>query len=87
MNTQYGVYHPTTGETIVVNTKEEAINVFYKSMIEFSKPFFHNTMYVTIQTNEDGSISYFNDGNEVDQVLSSEELESLFNQSAEINNT
>jgi hypothetical protein len=84
MTTTYGVYHPKSGETFIVNTKEEAINLFYKFMIDFSKEFFHNTMYFTIQENEDGSVSYFNDGNEVDRFLSPREIEDLWSEASEI---
>ena len=82
-NEKYGVYNPKTGETDIVDTKEEAINLFYQYMIEVSKGFFHNTMYLTIVENDDGSVAYYNDGNKVDRVLSPAELEVLWAASTE----
>jgi hypothetical protein len=76
MTTQtFGVYSPTTGETIIAATKDEAIAIFTKLALDFVRPYFHNTMYLTINTNDDGSVSYFNDGNEVDRFLSPAETE------------
>lgn len=84
MKEKFGVYHPQTGETIIVSSKEEAINLFYKFMIDFSREFFHNTMYLTIVENDDGTVTHYNDGNEVDRILSPAELEALWKEAEDM---
>lgn len=77
MHITYGVYHPRTGAIHIVDTKEEALQLFTTFMIEFSREYFHNTMYLTIENNDDGTVTYLNDGNVVENQLPLEDIEAL----------
>lgn len=71
---KYGVYDSELGITIVVDTEDEAVELFWKKMIKFSYPFFHNTSYVSIDYNDDGTEIWYNDNNNViDKILTKEE--------------
>jgi hypothetical protein len=80
MNTKYAVYDAKNGENIMYNTKEEALDAFWVGVISFAKKHFHNTAYMTVQYNEDGTETWFNDSNiEIDRPKTKEELAELLN--------
>jgi len=55
MTIKYAVYNPTNGESILVDTEEHATELFWGYMIQMALPFFHNTPYMLVEQNEDGS--------------------------------
>jgi thymidine phosphorylase len=78
MSLKYGVLDIKTGETTFVSSKEEAVEIFWKRMISFALPFFHNTPYVIIEEQTDGSSKWFNSNNEdIERILSFEEMNLL----------
>lgn len=83
---KYGVFNPLNGETTLLNSKDEAMQLFWTRMLQFALPHFHNTPYVTIIQNEDGSETWQNiNGQEMDKPLTEEEMMNFYLQS--INNT
>ncbi len=83
---KYGVFNPLNGETTLLDSKEEAMQLFWIRMIQLTLPHFHNTPYMTIIKNEDGSETWKNiNDQEIDKPLSYEELSNLYLRS--INNT
>lgn len=81
---KYGVILPSSGETTIVSTKEEAINLFWERMVEFSFPYFHNTFYVSIDYNDDGTETWYNESeDEIDKILSIQERDELIKLSAQ----
>lgn len=64
METKYAVYNPQTGENILYGTKEEALQQFWANVIYFAKTHFHNTAYMVVEKNNDGTERWFNDNNE-----------------------
>lgn len=76
---KYGVLNPSNGETTIVASKEEALELFWSRLIEFAAPFFHNTVYVSIQENEDGTTTWFNDQNqEIAEILDPKKTYDIF---------
>lgn len=55
MTTKYAVYNPTNGESILVDTEEQATELFWGFMIQLALPYFHNTPYMLVEQNEDSS--------------------------------
>jgi hypothetical protein len=51
---KYAVLNPTNGEYTFFDTQEEAVNEFYKRMVDFSFPYFHNVKYSVVNTLENG---------------------------------
>jgi|688.fasta_scaffold1952554_1 hypothetical protein len=78
MHITYGVYNPSTGVTHTTNTKEEALQLFTTFLIKIAKECFHNTMYITMENNDDGTITCYSDGNVVKIISSLAELEQLW---------
>lgn len=79
---KYAVFNPITGETNIVTTKEEAMQLFWTRMLQFTLPHFHNTPYTIITENEDGSETWQNiNGQEVDKPLTQEEMLNFYLQS------
>lgn len=64
MTTKYAVFNPTTGENVLYDTKEEAIEVFWITVISIARSHLHNTSYMVVEQNEDGSETWFNDNNQ-----------------------
>ena len=76
MSIKYAVYKPTTGETILYETKEEAIETFWLNVITMAREAFHNTAYMVVEQNEDGSETWYNDNNiEIEKPMNKEEFE------------
>jgi hypothetical protein len=63
MITKYAVYEATNGENTLYDTKEEAIEAFWVNVIALAKSNYHNTAYMVVEQNEDGSETWFNDNN------------------------
>ena len=77
---KYAVYSAITGENIIYDTKEEALQAFWTNVVSFAKSHFHNTAYTIVQQNEDGSETWFNDQNqEIEKPMSDQEIENLIN--------
>jgi hypothetical protein len=78
MITKYAVYDPATGENTLVDSKEEAALLYWERMIELSKQYFHNTMWMTVEQNEDGSEVWKNENGEgIKRPKTFEEMEAL----------
>lgn len=79
MATKYAVYDPTTGENTLVDNKEDAILLFWQRMIEFAKPYFHDTAYMTIKINDEtGAETWYNDVNdEINRPKTSAEIQAI----------
>jgi hypothetical protein len=76
MSIKYAVYKPTTGENILYETKEEAIESFWLDVIKMAREACHNTAYMVVEQNEDGSETWYNDNNmEIEKPVSQEEIE------------
>lgn len=75
---KYAVYDPVTGENTIVDAKEDAIQLYWSRMIEVSKPFFHNTMWMTVEQYEDGSEIWKNEnGTGIEKPKTFEEMNSI----------
>lgn len=75
INTKYAVYNAETGENVFFETKEEAIQGFWSNVIKIAKTHFHDTAYMVIETNEDGSETWYNDENkEIEKPKTIEEI-------------
>jgi hypothetical protein len=78
MTIKYAVYNATNGENVLYETKEEALQAFWVNVVKFAKSHFHNSAYMVVQQNEDGSETWFNDNNqEIDKPLSADEIEQI----------
>ena len=64
MSTKYAVYFASTGENKLYETKELAIEAFWNQVIGIAKTHCHNTAYMVVEQNEDGSETWYNDNNE-----------------------
>lgn len=71
---KYGIKIFGNDDIIKFDSKEECINFFWDEMIKFSFPYFHETVYVTIQKNEDGTETWFNE-NDLSAINSNLTLE------------
>lgn len=75
---KYGVIDLENGETTIIDTKEEAIKLFVERMINFSLPYFHNTPFISIEFNDDGTETWYNESEqEIDKILTYSEIEKL----------
>jgi len=71
MTVRYSVHDPKTGDNTRVESQEEAISLFWQRMVDFALPYFHNTIYSTVEIREDGSEVWTNEsGDEVEKPLS-----------------
>ena len=78
MTKKYVVYKPLTGENISYETKEDALQAFWKDVVGFALSYHHNTAYTVVEKNEDGSETWYNDNNqEIQKPLTAEEIEQL----------
>lgn len=64
MNTKYAVYNAVTGENVFYDTQEDALLAFWQNVMSFAVSHFHNTAYTVVETNDDGSETWYNDKNE-----------------------
>jgi hypothetical protein len=84
MVTKYNVYNPKTGEHTSYPTKDQAIQAFWQIHISMVMANCNNTMYMQVDTMEDGSEIWRNDDSvQIDKPMSSAEIHKLF---AENNN-
>ena len=65
MNTKYAVYNLINGENVLFDTKEEALQEFWKNVVAVAISHCHNTAYMVVEQNEDGSEIWRNDNEEV----------------------
>jgi len=80
MELKYAIYDAKNGENIIYDTKEEAIDAFWIHVISVAKKDFHNTAYMTVQLNEDGTETWFNDSNnEIERPKTRAEIAELLN--------
>ena len=76
MTTKYAVYDARSGENIIYNTKEEALQAFWVNVVDFAKSHFHNTAYTAIETDENGIEIWYNDNNqEIDKPMTAADIE------------
>lgn len=78
MIVKFAVYDAQTGVNTLYDTKEEAIQHFWANVINFAKSNFHNTAYVVVEQNEDGSERWFTDDNqEIDKPANNKNVEEM----------
>jgi hypothetical protein len=78
MNIKYAVYDPTKGHTVLFDTKEEAVNEFWKGVINFTLSHYYDTCYMVVEQNEDGSERWYNDNNEeIRRPRTTQEIEQM----------
>jgi hypothetical protein len=53
------------GENVLFDTKEEALQEFWKNVVAVAISHCHNTAYMIVEQNEDGSEIWRNDNEEV----------------------
>lgn len=54
MTIQFAVLDPLTGEHSRVETEEDAVNLFAGRVLALALPFWHNTPYMLVETDENG---------------------------------
>lgn len=75
---KYGVFDNNTGEYTFVESKDEALQLFWTRVVEVARTHFHGTAYVTITQNEDGTETWVNDsGEEIEKPKTPEEVAKL----------
>jgi hypothetical protein len=75
---KYGVFNNNTGEYTFVETKEEALQLFWANVVEVARTHFHGTAYVTVTQNENNTETWINDsGQEIEKPKTAEEIEAL----------
>jgi hypothetical protein len=78
MITQYAVYDAKTNRTNFYDTKEEAVHAFWTNVVSFARTYYHNTAYMVVEKNDDGSQKWYNDRMTViDAPKTQEEIEQL----------
>jgi len=65
LNIKYAVYNPQSGQNIFCDTKEEALQEFWKNVVALAISHTYNTAYMVVEQNEDGSEIWRNDNEEV----------------------
>ena len=51
---KYAVLNPANGQYTFFDTQEEAVDDFFKTMVNFSFPYFHNVQYSVVNILENG---------------------------------
>lgn len=78
MTTKYAIYDFQTGENVIYDDKELALQAFWSSVISLAKSYFHDTAYMTVEYKEDGSEIWRKDDNqEIDRPRTSAEIEEI----------
>lgn len=78
MTKQYIVFDAATGKNNRYDTKEEAIEAFWKNVIKFAKSHFNNNVYLVAETMPNGAERWYNDKNqEIDRPMTPQEIEAL----------
>ena len=54
MKTQYMVYNPKSGQNIMVDTEQQAREIFLQYVAEFVQPYFHNVPYTIVDVDDAG---------------------------------
>lgn len=87
MTIKFSVYNAQTGENTLYDTKEEALQAFWVNVINFAKSHFHNTAYMIVEQNDDGSETWSNDGNKIiDNPKGSQEIEEMMSCATSLEN-
>lgn len=55
MRTEYAVFDPLTGSHTHVTTEDDAVVLFAERVLAFAMPYFSNTPYMKVITNDDGT--------------------------------
>ena len=78
MITKYAVYNATSGENILYDSRDEAIQAFWANVVNFAKSQFHDTAYTVVEQHEDGTETWYNDQNqEIDKPKTISEIEEI----------
>lgn len=79
MVTKYAVYNAMTGESKLVDTKEEATKAFWENVINFALNQFHNNMYTIVEIDDNGYETWKTEnGQEIPAPYSDEQVNALF---------
>lgn len=74
--TKYAVYDAATGTNNLYDTKDEALQSFWAYVVAIARSNFHGTAYTVVEQHEDGTETWYNDGNEeIDKSQTSAEIE------------
>lgn len=75
---KYGVFNNNTGEYTFVETKDEALQLFWTKVVEVALTHFHGTAYVEVTQNENGTETWVNDlAEEIKRPKTPEEIAKL----------
>ena len=78
MKTQYAVYNARTNRTELFDTKAEATLAFWHNVVSFARSYYHNTVYMVVETADDGSQKWYNDkSNEIEAPKTIAEIDKL----------
>lgn len=81
MTIKYSVHNPITGIPSLHDTREQALEEFWRVIISYMYAHMGNTAYTKIEILENGTELHFNDREEnIDQMLSLAEIENMIAQ-------
>lgn len=84
---KYAIYNAHTGENILFDTQDEALQEFWKNVVSFALTHFGGTAYMVVEKNEDGSETWFNDNNEqITKPKSASEIKNILKNMKPIKN-
>ena len=73
---KYMALNPETGHYDYFATKEEALEIFWKRVIEIAKNRFHGTAYISVEINSNGEEIWKNDCEEIiDRIPTPQEID------------
>lgn len=82
MTRKYGVTNIATGVSVTVNTKEEAVALFWRNVIDETKKIYGSTMYMIIDQDDTGKIHVYNQDNTdlINYQFTEEQIITLYNE-------
>lgn len=87
MITKYSVYNANAGVNVLVETEEEAIQIFWSNLVKNAKERYGNKIYTIVEEYEDGTIKLYNQDHEelIEQPKSIQEIQSFIQIADSIN--
>lgn len=82
MQRKYGVTNLLTGVSVTVNTKEEAVLLFWRNIVDEAKKMYGNSMYMIIDQDDTGRIHIHNQDNTdlIEYPFTEEQIMTLYNE-------
>lgn len=85
MQLKYAVYNAQTGQNTLFDSKEEAVQEFWKYVVALAKTHFNSTAYTVVEQYPDGTEKWYNDNNqEIDNPLSYQEINNIISNSTPV---